>query len=167
MSKWLPIVLALCALPAHAQFKAEYDRFKDKTLLWAPPLEVFPKGRIEPQAFTNFPGKSPVATPPSVAIAFRTISPKGWQFLKCHHTNALVDGKPFALPEATHSGDSLEGSQVQESVRVILDWKDFVKVASAQTVEFRICNTELKITAKRLADWRALVAAGTPGAPAK
>lgn len=160
----IAIAAALACLPAIGQLEVKYDRFKHRTELWAPAISKtsFPKGRFEVQAFTNFAGEKPDAPPPRVAIAFRTSSPNGWEYLKCHGVDALVDGKPFPMPPPRHDGSTIYGSLVHESIRIEPTWAEFSRIAAAKTVEFRVCTTEIKVPEKRLADWRALVAAGTP-----
>lgn len=157
--------LLIAAAPAAAQFVAKEDRFTKRTVLWAPPGDVqikeaeVTKGlSVGAMTFVT----PEVKTPQFVSISFRAYSPNGWQYLKCHRVNALVDGEPIPMERVKHTGNAVYGSLVLEAVSVTVDWEAFVTMTRAKRIEFRVCNTELTVSHARLNDWRALVSAVTP-----
>ena len=166
--RYFLIVTVICAaaLDAGAQLQAKFDRFKNRTELFAPSVEETMKsanlGKLTPQVLTFFEGEKPAKPPPLVRLHFRVLSRDGWKYLRCHTMAALVNGKPFDLPAAKHDGHTIRGSAVLESIYVSLDWDKFEQLSNAATAEFRVCNTELSITRRELEGWRDLIKAATP-----
>jgi hypothetical protein len=157
-------ILALGPLAAFADLDIQKDRFRNRTELWAPSMEAVMKdanrGKLAFHVFTNFSGEKPEKAPLLARLAFRVMS-EGSTYARCHRVDALVDGKPFALPDSGYKSDAM-GKGALETIHVDLKWGDFTKIATSTAVEFRVCNTELKASPKVLEDWRALLKAATP-----
>lgn len=158
-------MIALAPLLAFADLDIQKDRFRNRTEIWAPSMETVMKdanrGKLAFHVFTNFSGEKPEKAPLLVRLAFRVMS-DGSTYANCHRVDALVDGKPFALPDSGHRSAPM-GKGALETIHVDLKWSDFTKIATSNAVEFRVCNTELKVTPRTLDDWRSLVRVATPG----
>jgi hypothetical protein len=64
-----------------------------------------------------------------------------WAYLHCHGFAMLVDGKPVRLPQPEHDGRVSRGF-VSEFITVKTDASVFETIASAKTVEIKVCNDE-------------------------
>jgi hypothetical protein len=161
----LLLLVAAAPIAVLGQVSSGYDRFTGKTELWAPSMDVVMKtagkGKLTPQAFTNFRGAIPERPPLSFGVAFRVVSKAGWEYLNCHDVDALVGGKPFALPQPRHDGSAHRGAEVFESVLLVLSTEEFAALARGPT-EFRVCRTEVRLTDRQLEDWRALLRMASP-----
>lgn len=73
-------------------------------------------------------------------------------FASCNHNYWLVDGAPAPNLQATYDGSS--GVQI---FRTNLTRVDLERIASAQSVEFKICNTEAAVSAGDIAGVKKLL----------
>ncbi len=79
---------------------------------------------------------------------------KTWAFRRCHTLDALVDGKPFPLAASDHHGRPLSSGAVFEQVYAPLTLTQIKQFAAADSVELRVCRTEVSLKKKELADIR-------------
>jgi hypothetical protein len=165
MKHWMAFVaVAAVSFNALADLGISYDRFTGRTTITAPkPFPgTIPSAGFEVQALTVFDGEKPRKLPASVVLSFKALSFDGWRYLKCHSVAALANGKPFALPPSKHDGGALGGSEVLESIYIDIPWAVFSALSRAERLEFRVCNTEAKLSDDRIEEFRALVRAASP-----
>lgn len=99
---------------------------------------------------------------PSASIAIFTVSYSGgrsrssWRYLRCHSVNWLVDNQPMKLPSVVHRGEVIHGG-VEERLFQSLSVDDLRKMASAELVEYKICNDEYKFQSLDMEGLRELI----------
>jgi len=155
----LVVVAWLCTqLPAVAEVQVQYDRFKQKTV-----VAIGPKfGETHPTLYvlSAFDGESLSKRPDVVAFMFSAKS-ESWQYLDCHTTSLLVDGKPLPL-ETEHDGSVMSGGDVIEYIKSMITFEKFQQIASAKKVEVQICNTEFSLSDEDMNDLKQFVNLITP-----
>lgn len=103
-------------------------------------------------------------------VTFHTGAPS-WQYLRCHHVDALADGIRLALSEADHDGRVLHGG-VSEHVSFTVPLETLDAIAAAGRTRFRVCRTiftlpphSAEAVAELLRRIRALPVAEAPAEP--
>lgn len=76
--------------------------------------------------------------PISVSLTFQHKS-ESWEFLECHFTNFLIDGRPLATPDATHNG-SVGTGYVLEFIHISMPTTTFLRFVNAKEAKVKICN---------------------------
>jgi hypothetical protein len=130
-----------------------YDRFRQRTVVIALPQKAGFFGPYLPVGITfGYPGKEMHQPPKSVLIAFRPKSSPSWRLLNDHDVIFLVDDTiPVSAGETIHEGSiGMDGGSlaVQEEVTAIFSLRDFMRLASAHTLEVRVGSDEALQRAK-------------------
>lgn len=123
----------------NAEVKSEYDRFLDFTSVSLKPGVSPPTGQLQFSLHASFKGTTP-SRPNYVTIGFFSTH-DDWEYLECNHVVGLVDGVRVKLGESEHKG-SVGSGHVLEWVRVKTSFEEIEQMASAQSLEFKICITE-------------------------
>ena len=77
-----------------------------------------------------------------VVFALRYMSSSNtWKYLGCRQSTILVDGKRLATFTVHHDGDVVRGGVI-ESPAIILSTEEMRQILTAQTVEYKLCQTE-------------------------
>lgn len=154
----LAIAIGIASASAAAQAELKFDRFKNRTEVSAGKAQSL--DRITPTFLTVFDGEMPTKRPATVMVLYTT-SAKEWQFLRCHSVDYLADSKPVAVANVKHSGNVGRGYVIEQIVAE-LTWDAARQIAEAQTVESRICRTEIPFDHFDTEDLRAVMSAATP-----
>ena len=96
-------------------------------------------------------------TPAYYGVTLITYS-HSWQFISCNFNDWLVDGKPFPALSGTYE-NSMAGSATIERFTAKMSRKDLETVAAAKLVEFKVCNTEGKVSSEDLSGIRKVLEA--------
>ncbi len=132
----------------------KYDRFADKTIVSID--QDHDKAKSSPQiGFLSFFDGQKTSTQPNVYISFLKQS-ETWQYLDCHVVFSVSDGKPLKLPESEHKGDVGSG-YVLETVYLSVDFETVAKMSAAKTVEFKLCNDEIKLSDEEIGSLKKFV----------
>lgn len=139
--------------------EAKHDRFKGLTTVLLKNTESGLPG-LDVYAFflviDTIPGP-----PPSVVIGF-TSSSESWLYLKLHAVAVLVDGKPMTLQSRSAHDGSVGRGHVMEFVNQSLTREEFLRIANATKVEFRVGPTEGEITPNTLLAFKDLASRMMP-----
>lgn len=138
----------------HKRFFVKYDKFKDQTMIGAGPFVVggdmryaltgkqmyITAGFVHPGATVN----RPVTT----FILYVRATGKDWQFLKARELYALADGERFEFGEGIYDGEvrrGFTGVGLSESLGFAVPAEAFQKLGTAEKVELKIGNFEMKL----------------------
>ena len=149
--------------PVEDKVEVKFDRFKNHTTVTFPsPQQVATRAdtQLTPVWLAIFNGQTPSTMPSTVLLAFWKIS-NTWQYLRCHSLAMLADGSPIQLPPAEHDGKVGQG-YVRESILVTVSLATARLLAESRLVEFKICNTEGRFSARDLQGLRSFINALTP-----
>ena len=140
---------------ALADVEREYDRFSGKTSISTNPAKLVQEYDCWKQPrillLMEFKGEIIPKTKPKVQIAF-TSQAEDWEYLNCHFTHMLVDGKPLKISKVTHNGEVISGDNILEFIMTSLFWKEFCKMAMGEKIEVKICNTEFVLSEREMKD---------------
>lgn len=144
--KTVLVALLFVASPAFAQdtVAAEYDRFRNNTVVTA---ETELQNGLKLRVLYVSDGQT-TTRPGSIGLTLISDS-RDWEYLRCHHLNFLVDGKPFPVGEVDHDGTVGRG-YVLEYINIEMPVARFTQLARASRVEGRICNTEFSLREEQL-----------------
>ncbi len=136
-----------CAQVNAGTVTTEHDKFKGGTTVWIKNMGISAKYQsrtwlFDVQIFTQ-PGWE------KVWLMIRMTNPE-WVFIKCHQLDWLVDEKPFNVMEATEWDGSVGSGYVSEFITQKIPAKDFIQLASASTVEGRLCFAEFSLIPKQI-----------------
>jgi len=141
-------VSAFGQIKAPKGFTAEYDKFKDKTLVgftgWANGIQYF--------AEFETPGQTVAA---DVEYFYMTFAPNGRCYGFCFNNDRLIlllDGSRLDL--GTHDG-------LSDSATILVRRSDYIKIAAAGAAEFQVGRFEGKWDPKTIAKFRTLLDLGT------
>ncbi len=81
-----------------------------------------------------------------VLLSFSSLSQRGWRYLHCRRIDMLVDGVAPTLPPFEYDGRVLS-SFVSETFSARVSRELVERLATAKTVELRICADEMKASA--------------------
>lgn len=143
MRKILLGALLLLSFKASAEFKTEVDRFSGSTehSYTGPSFPAPPAGQFKLSMHkTQQPGKD------DAQFMFLIRTGSNWRYLRCESVRWLRDGQPFDFVEPTFQRDTMRGGVI-EGLIFILTPEQHAQLASASTLELKICNDELAIPA--------------------
>ncbi len=152
--------LSIAPTLALAQVEKTYDRFKTATVVRARISGADDRGRPIPTLIGTFAGDKLVTSPTTISLLFQKTSPD-WKYLQCFGTDFLLDGRPFSLGEPTHDG-RVGAGYVLEFIQFTVGFTRIVELASAHTVEVKICNDEFRLSAQEMSIIKDFVRALTP-----
>jgi hypothetical protein len=140
-------------MAAHAQVSTESDRFTGQTTFTThlkaelnKPLRPMVRATIKKDG--SFEG----------GMVILSGAYHGWQYLRCHDTHWLLDGKPISLITEMHDGSVMDGGYVSDLIAQPMTLADLRKFAAAQKVEFEVCHDAGEFTPSEMQDLRDLVA---------
>lgn len=156
------LLLFLTTKNVYAEIELKYDRFKDWTVVTTFPASGVMRAEyaIVPEWIGLFKGQNPTKVPDFVMLQFWKIN-KSWQYLSCHSVSLLADGVAFPSPTSKHSGNVGRG-HVTEIIKVQFSHADVTKLSEAKSIEYRICNTESRLSESDMQDLREFIKATTP-----
>ena len=85
----------------------------------------------------------------------------GWRYLDCHMVAAMMDGRPFPLAEAEHSGDVGDG-YVLEHITVPVTMEQLRQLSGAKDVKLRVCNDVVGLSSQDLGALKTVIGALEP-----
>jgi hypothetical protein len=133
-------------------FKDEVDRFTDNRSVSWMAMPSQPKD-FSFSVFAFYP--KGYTTPYLYRIQLLTRSDQ-WQYLDCHHTDWLVDGKRDPYLEMKYE-NSMAGSSTLESFSKRVDRANIERLASSKLIEFKVCGTEGRVSEQDMAGLRRVV----------
>lgn len=83
---------------------------------------------------------------------------ENWQFLDCHHSNWLLDGKPAPQLNFEYKHE-MAGSAASERFELRAGRTELEKIASAKLVEYSLCRKEGRLSESDLAGIRRVLEA--------
>lgn len=147
------IILAVCLCSSvvlakddrKAAGKAEYDKFKDRTMESIKNIDV--GHHIYLDTYFSYDGQTQQERPETVTLMFDNSS-SSWKFLTYHDVVFLLDDSVRVTPMRTdHSGDVGSGF-VSELIFALFQTDDFLQIVRAQKIEGKLGNTEIRIKLK-------------------
>jgi hypothetical protein len=161
MSRGLRIVLFLLLFAAstvEAQLETKYDRFQNRTELFAhgPITVAGPNINFS----STYDGQRPAAEPQYVIIGYAFTNEKP-EFAQCHRVAFLADGKHIPVAETKYNITHSYGHAI-EMVGSLVPFKAARKMTRATVVESQVCRTELRFTKLDRDNLRAVVEAASP-----
>lgn len=158
LSRWVGVVILLAvSMPSIAGvFRDEVDRFSgSRAVTWrAVPSEPGSFG-LSVAAFIPKGWEAPL----DYTVTLTTWSSR-WQFLQCNHTYWLVDGDPYPAMETAYEND-MGSSATIERFTARLERSELVKLASAEKIEFKVCNVEGEVSRAGIEGMRQVLEATT------
>ena len=156
------VVVLACACGPTASMQtgdlhAEHDRFTGNDRIVMDTMHV-PCGFCENYYFT---GKAKAGGPASLILER---SFKDWTWMECHRVDMLVDGLPMQPDSVAWDGDAHLGG-VTEWVTMTFIGENIEQLASASTVEIRVCGDEIELTPTNVESVSAFMAAASSEAP--
>lgn len=149
----------LASLSASAQVRDEQDRFEGKRKLGYTSVERV-ELRVPRFDFVTLFDEAGNAEAVSFMVTIGNSSTRdrasAWQYLSCHSLRWLVDGSPISLPDPIHRGRVIRGGVIETLlVRVPID--EARRLATAQMVEYRICNDQFAMPASAISGLREML----------
>lgn len=95
-----------------------------------------------------------------IISAYRSSRDGGWRYLRCNNTYWLADGVPVDVPDSLHDGSVVSGGVLEQIVQP-LTLETMRTLASATTVEYKICNDEYTVTPQQMQGLRGVFTAYT------
>jgi hypothetical protein len=151
---YLTLVMSLLPVTdSRAEIVVAYDRFKGITKVATKPT-LPPYQRPEIHMGAALPKETPHLPAFYLNIVYRT---QRWEYLSCHQTYWLADGKPVMLPQPTHQGDVDGGGVLEQLLIAPIELEQFQQLARAQQVEYKICNDEYRASPAAMQDFQTVL----------
>ncbi len=140
-----------------AKVEVSFDRFTNTTSAMLRPMRIggllsgFEIGAVMVSL-----GGQPLSSTPRALVMIRSTNDE-WQYLRCHGLSILADGQSLGVIPTEHAGDVEAGirrARVIERVSASLSLDQLVQLATARTVEGRLCNTEFALNPKQILAFR-------------
>ncbi|OOF49290.1 hypothetical protein BKK54_09165 [Rodentibacter genomosp. 1] len=81
-----------------------------------------------------------------------------WNYLKCHNTAWLVDGKPIKpITNKMNPKTLIHPVRVKEEIDVLFSNADMKKFSKAKKVEYKVCNDEFILTEEELSGLKQVI----------
>lgn len=145
--------LMFCSFCAAAAVDEKFDRFTQETkITYIADGQLANPGRGKNALLFSAHATASAGDPPefkSASIILAHVG-KGWHYLRCHTVHWLIDGTPRPMEKTTHFGDVHRGAITSEKVVQPLSREDLHALATASTVEVKLCNDEMKLSAEML-----------------
>jgi len=149
------LTVLLFSAVGFADIESKHDRFRDTTKISTniTKLALEYNCREQPRLhlMMTFTGKIMPKTKPEVQMMFVSKA-EDWQYLNCHFTDMLIDGKPLKISETRHDGSVISADTIMEYIMTSVSWKEFCKMAIGKKIEVKICNTEFILSTREMKD---------------
>jgi hypothetical protein len=125
--------------------KVSYDRFRDVVTASLEPLQLkLADFRLAVAIFGS--GQSLATAPaPSILITgFLMQRNDTWQYLRCHDVAFIADDVRIIDLPTKHNGDVGKGVVV-EQIQFVLTRDQLIRLATAKSVEAKVCNREFHL----------------------
>jgi len=124
----------------------EYDRFTGETSIYSSQPESLSEKRdfrSQPALMLQLDFKGNIVPKnPNIFLFFFSLA-DDWQFLHLHDVHILVDNIPIkTIGKSLHTGKVISGLGLYETVMVTISFEEFLKMADAIQLEFKIGLTE-------------------------
>lgn len=146
---------------SQAEIKVKVDSFTGKTTV-----------NTKPTPFTERPSfnllgryRDETDKPNAVLSILLYSSSPTWQYLHCYSTFWLADNKPINLPQPTHKGFVGTGFVMEHLAITPVPLSALQQMATAQKVEFKVCNDEFTLTTEEMKDLKRFVEIFTSPSP--
>lgn len=150
-------LMAGIAFSASGQYSVKEDRFTgDKTVTFKSNTAITPNSTVIPYERHFIAIRSKTADNAEMNSIFIIFKSRRWTYLRCAHMDWLVDGKPFKFNEVRTQFDTGTKS-VTEGFILTADRAKLAQIASAKTVEMKVCNDEYVISSEAIAGTRQVV----------
>lgn len=154
------MIVGLSACVTTGRVRSGYDRFTQSHNTVMADMMVRTAGLnnliISAVAVEKAGAKSPIR----LTVATLSVTPSHWPMADCHNLDFLANGAPVALSSEKYDNQiqrNVIDTYYWERVHVDVDEAEFEKMANAESVEGRLCNTEFALSREQIEQMRAFL----------